>query len=292
MTKLPVWATVTEAYRSIWANRRLLLRFAAVPLVLCVVITPLAVNLGYAIPGLRESWTGLGYLLFCYFLGLAALVPFVVQCYRLLLLGPAAVSGDGPYRVGSESLNMLIPFAVSFILAVSAFFFVPLYVLEMAFNRPYAYYGIVFGFLLAGAYLVARITFLFAFISLKRPWNLVDRWRETRGNAWRIVLVLAVALCPLVVPELLWALFSSNGDIGEIRIADSMNAQSEATTAGPHWPSLLFLGQLVAGGAWKMIFEALWAAVTVTAFATLTGFPAKGLRLPEADQVATAPQHR
>lgn len=286
MTKLPVWATVKEAYRSIWANLRLLLRFAAVPLVLFVVLPPLAINLGYAIPGLREPWTGFCYLLFCYFLGLAALVPFVVQCYRLLLLGPTAVAGDGLYRIGSEGLNMFIPFALSFILVISSFIFVLLYVLEIAFNHPYAYYGIIFGFLLAGAYVVARITFVFAIISLKRPWNLADRWRETRGNVWRIVLVLAVALLPLAVPELLWALLSSNGDIGEIRIADNMNAQSEAGTAGPRWPSLLFLGQLAAGGAWKSIFEALWAAVTVAAFARLTGHPAKGLRLPPAGEAA------
>jgi hypothetical protein len=315
MTRLPVWVTVKAAYGAVWANLRLLLRFAVVPFVLFLVVPPLAIQLArpllmgwFEVPDWSGAspaggeWSWLWFFVPTYaasFLGFALLVPFAVQCYRLFLLGPGAVAADGWYRVGRESLGMLGVFALSFLATAVLWPLLAMLVMPPAMSvlfpgpevhdcLPICDPPSMFDALTVAAgllalwilvYIADRLLFLLPVICLRRPWALAARWRETRGNAGRLFLCLLLALCPLLLLGL------DEGftiDDGRITVGFPQLWPVPLGFEGPafDWLRLPALIGVALEGVLQLLTELLWAAVTVTAFALLSGTPARGVRLP------------
>lgn len=262
MSKLPLWATVREAARAFWANRALLARFALVPLVLEVAADLWRQNLTMG-PGAEMailnvsrplSWHN-AVLLFAEFLPSLVVIPFIAQSYRLFLLGPAAVAGDGLLRVGRECWGLA---------AVAVLIFA---VLNLPVNFMIGFIGfggalpvlLVILYALAFVVLAVRLIFIYPVICLGRPWALPARWRETRGNFWRLLGALAAVSLPV------WALV--------LTVSLLTPPALHETGLWQLWPVAALLPQMAAG----LAMEALIAAVTVIAFATLTGHPAMGV---------------
>jgi hypothetical protein len=266
MTKLPVWATVTEAYRTLWVHRWPLLRFAAVPFVLVISVDALGTlfmaGAGISAPdGEPDGWSfSLGPVdLLAEILGEVIIIAFVVPCYRLLLLGPAAVRvsrGSWPARrayLGMLGLTVLL----------TALLYGPLMALDYvsATGDGQIWPLLVILHIAVFLWLVVRLAFLYPAICLGDPWQLSKRWRETAGSFWRLLGAYLLALLPLLMAVMLWA-------------ASFVVWWDE--TSGPLASPL---ESLLVALVW-FAAEAFLAAVTVVAFAVLTGYPAKGVRIP------------
>lgn len=267
MTKLPVWATVKSAYGAIWAQRWRLLRFAGVPFALLVAIELGGTHLSEAATDpLADNgppgWFPLSAVIdeLTAFVSAVALIAFAVPCCRLFLLGPAAIDAGGRWPVRRVYLGML---AVTVV--VTLVFEMPL----SLFNRQYVseetWLWLVADVTFIAIYLgvIVKLAFLYPVICLTRPWDLARRWRETSGNFWRFSAALLVMLLPLLAAVFLSALpFGLWQESASVQLFESLTL------------------------AVAMLFgEAFWLAVTVIAFALLTGFPAKGLRLPAVGEV-------
>lgn len=256
MAKLPVWATVKEAYRAVWAQGWRLLRVAAVPFALIVVIDVGGPHLSEAAAG---SLASDAIEQMAWLVSSIVLIAFTVPCYRLLLLGPAPMEAGEHWPARPAYLGML---AVTVLLTV--IYEVPATLLDRLLLPKDSEFGVYaqIGLTLVFYWAVIKLAFVFPVICIARPWNLARRWRETSGNFWRLVAALAAALLPLLIAIVLWA--ASFGFWDEI--------SGEPTSFSPVWEAL------ATTAAW-LAMEALAAAVIVIAFALLTGFPAKGLRL-------------
>ena len=275
MTKLPVWLTVKAAYEATWAQRWRLLRFAAVPFALIVAIELGATHLSEALPepladNGPEGWFPLSAAIdeLSLFLTSVVLIAFAVPYCRLLLLGPAAIDAGRRWPVWRVYLGML---AVTFLVALV--FDLPLALLgHFAFSEEAELDGTVsFVGLFAGPALLAfvavyvtvtvRLVFIYPVICLARPWDLAQRWRETRGNFWRLCAAFIIALLPLLALVVLFALWQET-------------MWDESSNVG--------LFESLAVAILELFAEAFCVAVTVIAFAQLTGYLAKGVRVPVA----------
>jgi len=289
MTKLPVWATVTEAYRATWAQRWLLLRFAVAPLVLAVLLAYFAMQwrLRY------EPWPGDGGSelslwpevagRFVMFLGQAAVLPFLVQGFRTFLLGAPAVAGDGPFRIGPESLWLAALTLVLFLLLFRPYLF----------QWPHVAAGWILGlqywsgeqhleFFILGSMLwimlwalLVRLAFVYPAVSLGKSLSLGDRWRETEGNFWRLCGVFAVSLWPILLSVYVYHQL-------RFRLWPSCDLTDGSEGRAGLFCHLQWLFDQMIAQAILFASGALWAAVTAVAYATLTGYPAKGLGVPPA----------
>lgn len=267
MTKLPVWATVTEAYKTVWTHRRALLRFAAIPFVLIVALEIASAQLGpdYGVsPSGDEpetpSWhavaVGQAVRLLCSLIAVA----FVVPCYRLLLLGPAVVIGRESWPKRRVYLGMLGLTALVTVLLDG-----PFAVIEHDYSEAAAPTLLLFGILYFGAIagLSVKLAFLYPAICLGKPWDLSRRWRETAGNFWRLLSVYFVAFMPLLVVTMLAVVL--------------MPLEEDGASDATSWSWAI---EPVLMPLFLLVEEAVLAAVTVIALAALTGHPAKGVQVP------------
>ena len=267
MIRLPVWATVTEAYRTVWMHRWLLLRFAAIPVVLI-----LAIELAGAIPGQDygvspaggeaepEAWRAVAVDQAVWLFGSLIAVAFVVPCYRLLLLGPAVVMGGESWPKRRIYIGMLGLTALVTVLSNG-----PFAVIEHEYGEEapvtWLLLGILYFSVIAG--LSVKLAFLYPAICLGRPWELARRWQETAGNFWRLLAAFVVAYVPVLVVTVLAVVLLPLEDGGP----------SDAA----HWSWAV---EPVLMPFFLLVEMALLAAVTVIAHAILTGYPAEGVRVP------------
>lgn len=274
MTKLPVWPTVKAAYEAVWMQRLRLLRFAAIPFALIVVIDFGATHLGETVTEPLAGrgptgWFPLSAAIdeLSLFLISVVLIAFAVPCCRLFLLGPAA--NDEPWPAGRVYLGML---AVTVLVALVLD--LPLTLLshlafpdEALVDTSANLSGLVAGpgflaFVAVYIVVTVRLVFLYPVICLARPWGLAQRWRETSGNFWRLCATIVVALLPPLALLLLCAMLQ-----------------------GILWDEIPNVGwyESLAVAIFALFVEAIAVTVTVVAFAQLTGYPAKGASVPAVD---------
>lgn len=193
-------------------------------------------------------------------LGSLIAVPFVVPCYRSLLLGPAVVMGGEIWPKRRIYIGMLGLTALVTVLSNG-----PLAVIEHKYIGEAAVTWLLLGILyfsvIAG--LFVKLAFLYPAICLGRSWDLARRWRETAGNFWRLLSAFFVAYVPLLVVTVLAVVLLPLEDGG------TSDAAPWSWAIEPVLISCFLLAE-----------EAVLAAVTVIAFATLTGYRAKGVRVP------------
>ena len=273
MTTLPVWATVKAAYGAIWAQRWRLLRFAALPFALLLAIDVGGTRLSEAATEPladtgSEGWIPLSAVIdeLIMFLCAVVLIAFVVPCCRLFLLGPAAIDAGGRWPVRRVYLGML---AVTVL--VTLVFEVPLTLLDHQYlsEETWIWLAAEVGFAAVYLGVTLKLVFLYPVICLARHWDLARRWGETNGNFWRLAAAFLVTLLPLIAAVFLWAvpfaLWQETlwGEISNVQLFESL-----------------------AFAVFMLLGEAFWVAVTVIAFALLTGHPAKGLWLPPVGEAA------
>jgi hypothetical protein len=296
MTKLPVWATVTEAYRALWRHRSLLLRSAWVPLLLYVAVSLGAPHLEWFIDRLRgfppEAFAELQnyHLPWRWYLielasrligsGFAALL--LVHCLRLFILGPRDGLAPWPLPFSRSALALLgflwpYPFTRALL---SLFGLVILYVaIKIALFRTLSSFVSILepgpqsvAVLLAVTdlvgrlllfYLLARLGFAAVLAALRFDWSLKTVWKLTANHAPRLMLALFLVQVPVTLAR-----------------------EGLSLLILSHWASAL-LWSTVWGVFW-ILSVAVWAAVSAVAFAVITGHPAKGLKLPGAPAAAAS----
>ena len=274
---LPVFQVYGQGFAALWRHRFLLARFAAFPAILLFVVMLGFERLVAIFPAFARGIESLGALS----LGLA-IVPFVVQSYRLFLLGDKDKSCGSWYWAGSGYREILgLTVVVWALIEAPAYVFVgdiydDLFDI-LADEASAGRYGAVASSLAIMALLTfvwIRLVFLYPVLSLGQGWDLAARWRETRGCFWRLLIVLilttfSVSVVLLVLTlalTLIWSLampdagpgVEFSAEAGEFSLLDSV-----------------LLALVSVPGA--IVVSAATAAVVSVCYARLTGFPAKGL---------------
>lgn len=282
MTKLPVWTTVWEAYWAVWVHRWRLLRLAALPFVFYVAVA----YLGFAVSASllwRDALMGMWAYGLVELLSALAMLPLLVECYRLLLLGVDRDGAGRLYRFGPESRRLLVLLLILHLawgapISAAHWAIVPGGPFGIA--RVYAYAGLVFCCYALLIYVQIRLVFIFPITCLNRPWDLPSRWGETRGNSGRLLAVLVMAYAPSVIVILVfhWAHTAPDtaGDV--LRIPPPPEGWVQWREL--RWPGVRSLMDFASLGLIYSLWFVFPVAATVVAFATLTGYPAKGVRVP------------
>lgn len=274
---LPVFQTYGQGFAALWRHRSLLTRFAVVPAILLFVVMLGFERLVAIFPAFTREIESLGSL--C--LGLAV-VPFVVQSYRLFLLGDKDESCGSWYWAGSGYREIL-----GLTVVIWALIEVPADVLVgdidgdlfdiLADKANSGRYGALAGLLAIVALLTfvwTRLIFLYPVLSIGQGWDLAARWRETRGRFWRLLIVLslttfsvlAVFLVLTLALTMIWSLAMPDAAPG---------AELSAEAGGFSLLESVLLALVSVPGA--LVDSAAFAAVVSVCYARLTGFPARGL---------------
>ena len=259
--KLQVWAAVKTAYGSLWLHKRRLAGWAVVPLVLTVAIElalqPYLVDLdrmASGAPGFEWMPGAIAAGQLRDILFVAVWTGFELSLYRLFLLGSAAALPAPRWR--SIYASLLI-----FGLALLALINVP----TLAFDYArivggvgaLQFFDLVYG--LFYGFLAVRLAFVAPAICLGWPWELRQRWAETRGNFWRLFLAIMLAMVPVLALAAAFLLL-------EFDISSYERSAGQLAVAEP------------AARAFVTLFAELSiVAVTVAAVAQLTGHSASGL---------------
>ncbi len=274
---LPVFQVYGQGFAALWRHRFLLTRFAAIPAILLFVIMLGIERLVAIFPAFAGGIESLGSLA----LGLA-IVPFVVQSYRLFLLGDKDKSCGSWYWAGSGNREILgLTVVIWALIEVPAYVFVGDIYEDLfdilAAEANAGRYGAITSLLVIMALLTfvwIRLIFLYPVLSLGQGWDLAARWRETRGCFWRLLIVLilttfSVSVVLLVLTlalTLIWSLAMPDAGPGA-------ELSAEAGEFGLLDSVLLALVSVP--GA--IVTSAAIAAVVSVCYARVTAFPARGL---------------
>jgi hypothetical protein len=277
VANLPIFATLIAAFAAAYGDPALLLRAAAGGLLLLGATTMVALLLP------PNPFT----LMLMLLAPIAAYSHFGVNWYRVMLLGPAGLVRPAlrwdrrHWRFFGFGLML-----ASALLAIGV-------VLTMILPVPSAV--VALGLL----YLAARCCFLFPALAVEEPYSLAFAWQHTKGQGWRLTLLLLLAGLPLMlaVSLLVSALFTAVVGVSLFDLAEMQMGGAPAPDAG--------VGQLTDDGqalavsplatlSLKMITEALSMAVLAVlysivalAFRTCTGWvPAGPATLPAAPRDA------
>lgn len=261
MDRLRVWEAVKTGYGSIWLHRQRLAWWAVVPLGLAAIVD-LAIRpytAGFeqmASGGPEVEWMS-GVVAAAQLrsaLSIAVWTGLELPCYRLFLLG-TGMGLPGP-RWRSIYFSLLI-----FNLALFAVLNLPAVAVDYA--------RIVGGVAGTGAldlaltalygFLAVRLAFVFPAICLDWPWDLRQRWIETRGNFWRLLGAFMLAFVPGFGLSIAFAVAG-------------IGVPLQDPSAGP--PAVL---EAVAVALASLALLLPGVAVTVAAVAQLTGHSASGL---------------
>ena len=213
---LPVFRTAGKGYALLWHHKGRLLRFALLPSALSFAVFLAGQRIMAAFPPAIEIEKLAGLL------SQAALVPFVVQAYRLFLLGPGDRSSGSWLWLGSGCSGVLVLAVLSWIslegpdYAVGAEAFDDLDALLAgdASVAKVAAAGFYHGAFVLYLYVFTRLAFLYPSLSLGEDWDIAARWRETRGYFGRLFGVLVLAFLPsaillVALAAYVWPLFSA-----------------------------------------------------------------------------------
>lgn len=207
--RLPIWATVADVYRFVFANLGGLIRAALLPFLLATAIKAVGVFLDgvggavandFDLLGEVEAW-------FLSLLTIIALTPFVAKWHRMTLFGAQREPANIEFRLGRREWRFagyyfftLLVFSVfaeaSLYLLLQALSGAPLLIL---FAMGLAFVHIIF-------YVFVRIAFVFPACAAGWKTSLRIAWDQTRDNGVR--LTIAMLSIELPVYGLDWFLAS------------------------------------------------------------------------------------
>lgn len=188
-----------------WHQRRVFARALAVPMALYVALVFAWQLTDESLPVWFKwvAWAG----------HMGLFVVIAVACHRIVLLAPQPASGwYMPAWTRRELLFafwfVLVWFAVWIIVTLPVSM-VTSFLLSLAGwtgifetdKRHYFEYAISIVYW----YYIARMSLLFPAIAIDAPFNFVDAWRQSRGNGWRLFVVVgAMPYCLSHAAGLLW----------------------------------------------------------------------------------------
>lgn len=205
-TRLPVWATVKEAYAVWFANPGLWLKLAIVPVVCLIGLSVLGQTNFELRPG-ANTQGGVLPTPGVFFLGVAiylSQVPFVTAWHRIILMPQVAAAHR--YRIGNrEGRYLLHVFIV--VMAIIIFLTLASYLTGLilsafvgtgggGFDRVASLLGfaamcLVLGYFLVGVFLILPAA------AVGREIQIGQAVRASSGNQWRLLGIYAVALLPV-----------------------------------------------------------------------------------------------
>lgn len=223
--ELPIAETIGEAYRSVLGNFGTWFKIMLAPAALAIPLSVLSrillapeeakfagQNMGdpEVLSALIQSaWPE---LTISYLLSLIYYVLFAVAWHRYLLLGEKPASAIATLRPDARHLRFYL-YTIYLLLIASGLLAVLLFVggsilglfggAAVALRLLFSLFVLVFLF-----YAVARLQFAFAAVAVDEQYGFLDSWRNTRGQGWRFLTVLACCtLPPMFFNLFMFALF-------------------------------------------------------------------------------------
>lgn len=191
--KPPVIDTIMTAYRDV---ARVLTSMPQLVFLTLLILT--VCNVGEQIVAsavLRGTLTGYLINLASELVSTFLVTPFLIAVHRFILLGEVTAS----YRLEPGHPRLLRFFGWS--VALSAMVFIPALLLRAVSSESFGNSGVLLVFAIVAFYLTARFTILFPAIAVDAP-GAADYLRaffDTQGHAWRIILIVLLALLPFAV---------------------------------------------------------------------------------------------
>ncbi len=213
LKKLPVWATIREAFGFAWGYRRVLWGW--------IILGAFLTGFGdlVAVYELMDKDDGLMALFFnsidflAQISSLFVLALLAVYCHRIFLISPREVLNKFPFftrrelkyfewmfRIGSSLCLVLLIFPG---IILAAIFWYPISDMfaEGSWEKTFIGWALVYGgFLLPFWYLFGRGILVFPTIALDQTPSPAWSWEKTKRNAWRIFVL--VGFIPLTVGNL------------------------------------------------------------------------------------------
>lgn len=257
--RLPVLKLALGAYSSAWRALPALARFAAMPLVLLLIVEGGFRHAAHV----AETWVDVTILdSLMTVLGAAILTPLSVAAYRLFMFGREAVRTDtvDEFPPGTVAvLALTVVFSVA-LLPLGDMLTLMEHETALMPSVALAYHAFVAVGSLLAVLLAVRLVFLFNHAILGRDLNISLAWRQTSGNGWRMLGLLLLAQLPvaamLLVEELALEPLGGEIDFG--------------TWYG--WAGLL--GVVLCDA----LIAILLVAASCLAYGRITGFPLPGDR--------------
>jgi hypothetical protein len=226
--KLPVWATVVQAFGFFWDNRGQFLRLAALP-VLAIIIVNVANDYAFGIETFEFeqdlSATQTAASILVGYVNIIIYSPFCVAWSRLLLTREISQTESAGIRVGRRELRYMAWSAIvvtllqlpllSWFLADNWFGLSDLVESEalddeLGLLLALAVFAWTVTSLFAIFYLGARLMLVLPAISVSQRLSLAMSWRLTRRSGLRIAAVLFAAILPELV---VWIMVAELGPV-------------------------------------------------------------------------------
>jgi hypothetical protein len=210
---LSVGKVVMGAFLVPWWNRRAFARALAVPLVSLAVLT---LSWYYANEFLPNFVKWLLYVLY----GLLFTL-FAVTCHRLVLLGPESVATRLAPRWSWRESKFLAWMVVAWVFSMAVWFLllnaisIPLFnAFKPASDESQPWFEwLVHASKIPAFYVFARLCLVFPATAIDNKPGLKWTWNLTRGNGWRLVVVVGVL--PWMISHLAGLLYRENATVFE-----------------------------------------------------------------------------
>lgn len=207
--KFPVFRTVLEVLDYCWGERRLLVRFAALPFVLTLILAVAALAFGIS-QNPQESYGAIAALM----IATAMLyLPLTVTWYRITVFGENEAANRPMFTLGRRELRLLgwqvILILIFSGVGVTGAVITSLLVgLDGGASGAFTIIAGVWTIVWVGALLLAvvRLTLVLALVAVDQPVNLKIVWVRTKGMSWRLAACIVLLTLAAVAAGLLFRL--------------------------------------------------------------------------------------
>lgn len=231
--KFPVIRTVLEVIDYCWRERRLLVRFAALPFVLTLILSVAAVALG---AGQTQQEVSAA-IVAVGIVSVVAYLPLTVTWYRIAVFGESEAVNRPLFTLGRRELRLLgwqvILIAIFAAMGVCGALVTQLLVrLGESGSAVFTVLAVPWtAFWVIGLVLtIVRLTLVLALVSVDQPINLKIVWERTKGMSWRLTASMILVTLSAIVAGLLVRLIGFI--VGTIA---AMATGSEAGTVLPYF---------------------------------------------------------
>ncbi|MDP6804563.1 MAG: hypothetical protein QF902_04430 [Rhodospirillales bacterium] len=211
MTKLPVLVIARLAYAYVWENRRKFLALAFPAIVVLGITTGLFSGVLYlAFPGVVESpGSAPGEslenvlaipLIMTILVAAAFLTMFAVAWHRHCLVAGERPSVRNTLRWGARQTRFLLTaIGLAVLVMISTTAVVVVWVVLSPSGASVSVLPAALMALVLSSYLYARFSVLFPATALDRTMGVRDAWAMTKGNGWRLLAIVLMAMIPASV---------------------------------------------------------------------------------------------
>jgi hypothetical protein len=125
----------------------------------------------------------------------AVFTLFAVTCHRVIILGPYSVPRYGLYRISMREARFygwgFITYFYMSLITLSIMLPINIFAFEAELNGNLWFFNMYIA-LIPGAYIFSRLSVLFPATAINYRKNMNWAWDTTRGNGWRLFVLLGV----------------------------------------------------------------------------------------------------